>query len=81
MACKIPVILTGIMPHQEIAGPDYPYLIDVHNVGQLKDSMEKIVKDDYDLIGDELLQIVRTSFSAEIMSKKYQKLYLKIINE
>lgn len=81
MACKLPVVLTNILPHIELVGHEYPYLSNVNDVEQLTKNMESIIDADLDKIGTEMLQRVKSNFTAEIMSEKYQELYLKIVNE
>lgn len=81
MACKLPVVLTNILPHVELVGAEYPYLSNVGDVEQVTNNFERIMETSLDKIGTEMLQIVRSNFTAEIMSKKYQELYIKIVNE
>lgn len=81
MACKLPVVLSNILPHMELVGQNYPHLSDVGNTEQVKNKLESILNSDLEKTGNEMLNIVKRNFAAEIMSKKYQKLYHKILNE
>jgi len=80
MACSLPVVLTDILPHIELVGEQYPYLSKVKDVEQTTKNLDSILGSDLDKIGVELLETVKRNFTAEIMSKKYQELYLNVIN-
>ncbi|MEZ5198708.1 MAG: glycosyltransferase [Bacteroidales bacterium] len=81
MACKLPVLLSNILPHAELVGNNYPYLSTVNDVERVTRNFESLMNSDLDKIGDEMLQIVSHNFTAEIMSKKYQDLYQRILYE
>lgn len=76
MACKLPVILSSIKPHQEIfeSYSDYPYFFNLRDTDSLASKIYSILINDNDL-GQKMLTIIENNFSAKLMSEKYQKLY------
>lgn len=81
MACRLPVILTRILPHTELVGVGYPFLTSVKNSTEVSEQLDKILKIDFNEIGTELMQAILTNFTAKIMSNKYQQYYRKVIHE
>lgn len=81
MACRLPVILSAIMPHREVFEmfADYPYFFDMKNLEQLTEHFRKIVLDDYFGLSVKMLNIIYDNFTARMMSEKYQKLYDDLI--
>jgi len=79
MACGLPVILSNIDSHREIVNvfDNYSYLFETKNSDQLNRRIEEIIDKDYKELSIKMLNIVEANFSAEIMSKKYQDMYLK----
>lgn len=80
MNIGLPVILSDISPHKEIVGDDYKYLFTTKNSNDLADKIEVILKDNWEDISSKCKEIVTKNFTAEIMSNKYQYIYIECLN-
>ncbi len=81
MANGLPVILSDIPPHREIVEGTVleKYLFSPENGEQLQARMEDILKDDYALLSRASRTIIEKRFSAKMMSRQYQKVYMELI--
>lgn len=81
MATALPVVLSDIAQHKEIFSYN-DAIGKLYAAGDLQDfvkSLEGILKSDLVEMGANALKSVNENFSANIMSKNYQREYLKII--
>jgi len=83
MACGIPVILSNISPHQELFTEtgNYKYFFKTNNHQKLSELYKTIVYDDYKSLSTKMKNTIDQNFSAQVMSKKYQDLYRRILND
>lgn len=79
MACDLPVILSDIPPHRELVeGSEFDtFLFNLDDVEDLKEKIQNFSKQLHGL-GGVARGLVSKRFAAEVMSKKYQKLYLQV---
>lgn len=83
MAVGLPVILSDIEQHKEVYDAN-PKIGELYRIGDKKDCLNKILALDTNeqvVRGGEAYKCAHEQFSAEKMSKKYQKEYLDIIRE
>jgi glycosyltransferase involved in cell wall biosynthesis len=75
----VPVILSNIMPHEEILSFNSKagYLIETGNEAEFAKVLQEIATVDYDTLSAEARKIVRMYLNDEIMAIAYQKLYLQ----
>jgi len=76
----LPVILSKISSHIEIAGDNYPYLFDPKSSDDLNLKLKLIIQDENQLFRQEHSLKIKNDFSAHLMSNKYQLLYLSSMN-
>lgn len=82
MAVGLPVILSDIEQHKEVYGASQN-IGEIYRIGDKKDCMHKILslgQVERITCGENAYQCAHEQFSAEKMSQKYQKEYLRIIN-
>jgi glycosyltransferase involved in cell wall biosynthesis len=73
MACGLPVILSNIPSHRELSNQHHNFF-EVHDFNELS---KKMISLDINII--KVGETMNNKFTAEVMSKKYQRLYLKRI--
>lgn len=79
MACGLPVILSDIESHRELfESEDYGFFFDPNTVDQLQELITKIISEDYFLLSEQVKKIIKSTFSANKMSEKYQDLYITL---
>lgn len=83
MACGLPVLLSDIPQHMEIleADSECGYSYKLGNIEQLSVLMDQMLDEDLIKMGERSYKTVMENFTAEGMSKKYQDLYLKLMNK
>ncbi len=83
MACGLPVILSKISPHTEIfiGSEQYKYFFELKNYNQISEFFNQIITDNYESLSIKMQSIIAKNFTAEVMSKKYQDLYNKVLND
>lgn len=82
MLCGLPVILSDIMSHHEFfEGIEYNYFFDPFNVSELKHMISDIISSDYSQLSKKMKKIIKDKFTAKLMSEKYQKIYLDVVNK
>jgi glycosyltransferase involved in cell wall biosynthesis len=81
MATGLPVILSDIPPHREIVeGTVFEnYLFEPKNVEELKEKIEKIIKEDYAQLSRTSRKIMEDNFDARKMAEKYMDVYEEIL--
>lgn len=82
MACGLPVLLSDIPQHMEVleADPDCGHSYKLGNVKQLSNLMDQMLDEDLIWRGERSYKAVMENFTAEGMSRRYQNLYLKVLN-
>lgn len=82
MACGLPVILSDIAPHKEFFDGQYqyPYFFNCADSVMLADQIRNILEEDRRFLSSRMQQIINENFSATIMSQRYQKLYLNLLD-
>ena len=84
MACGVPPVLSDIPSHLELVG-DEPCLKELtYKKGsgeELRKVLSNIGRVDYQMCVDACIRRIYRSFTAQLMSRKYQKIYRGIINE
>lgn len=77
LSMELPVLLSDIPAHREIAGDHYPYLFKATDILELKDKMNEIIahKRNNTLL-ESLPNRIKEHFEADIMAGKYESLYL-----
>ncbi len=80
MACGLPCVLSDIPPHKEILDFDNTCgkTFKTSNSNELINIIFEIEKQDYCRISKNAVKLIENNLNAEIMSKKYQELYLEI---
>ena len=76
----LPVILSKISPHIEIAGDNYPYLFDPKSSDDLNLKLKLIIQEKNQVLRQKHSLKIKNDFSAYLMSNKYQLLYLSSMN-
>jgi len=81
MACGLPVLLSDIPQHMEVLGTNENcgHHYSLGNVAQLINYMDQMVRENLHEMGEKSYKVVMDNFTAEGMSKCYQKLYLSIV--
>jgi len=79
MACGLPTILSDIPSHRELYENYEGNFFNTKNYRKLALLMNEVINK-YRVEKEKSLEIVNNKFSAEVMSKKYQKLYLEKLN-
>ena len=82
MACGLPVLLSDIPQHMEVleADPECGHSYKLGNVEQLSNLMDQMLDGDLIKSGERSYKAVMENFTAEGMSRRYQNLYLKVLN-
>lgn len=82
MACGLPVLLSDIPQHMEVleADPECGHSYKLGNVEQLSNLMDQMLDEDLIKSGERSYKAVMENFTAEGMSRRYQNLYLKVLN-
>lgn len=81
MSCGLPVLLSDIEPHKNIltlsqdVGVTYP--LGRHR--GLVDAFNELLRRDYSAMVEACLSLIQTSFSATVMSQKYQQKYKDLL--
>ena len=83
MACGLPVLLSDIPQHMEVleADPQCGHSYKLGNVEQLSALMDQMVDENLLEMGERSYTAVMENFTAEGMSKRYQNLYLKLMDK
>ena len=83
MACGLPVLLSDIPQHMEVleADPQCGHSYKLGNVEQLSALMDQMVDENLPEMGERSYTAVMENFTAEGMSKRYQNLYLKLMDK
>ena len=83
MACGLPVLLSDIPQHMEVleADPQCGHSYKLGNVEQLSALMDQMMDENLFEKGERSYTTVMENFTAEGMSKRYQNLYLKLMNK
>ena len=76
----LPVILSKISSHVEIIGDNYPYLFDPNSSQDLNKKIKLIQLEENKLFNQTRSLKIKNEFSAQLMSGKYQQLYLNSNN-
>lgn len=81
MASGLPLILSNILQHLEVLEVDKQcgYSYDLGNIHELANIMDKMLDEDLLDMGERSYRAVINNFTASGMSKRYQKLYLNLI--
>jgi len=82
MSCGLPSILSDIPSHNEITKYDESceMLFKKNNIKELSNKINEVLKINYNTLSLNSRKLIEKNLSARIMSKKYQELYLNIIN-
>lgn len=82
MACGLPCLLSDISPHIEILEFDKKCgrIFKKENVNDIIEKVIGIEKENYNELSLRAQELVKNNLSADIMSKKYQKIYRTLIN-
>lgn len=82
MACGLPVLLSDIPQHMEVleADPECGHSYKLGNVEQLSNLMDQMLDEDLIKSGERSYKAVMENFTAKGMSRRYQNLYLKVLN-
>ncbi len=82
MGCGLPCILSEIPPHVEISSIDKnsSLLFKPKDVNELSQKLKEILKLEYEKMSKAAKNIIFNHLNAEIMSKKYQEIYDKLVN-
>ena len=83
MACGLPVLLSDIPQHMEVleADSECGHSYKLGKVEQLSTLMDQMLGEDLVEMGERSYNAVMENFTAEGMSKRYQGLYLKLMNK
>lgn len=83
MACGLPLLLSDIPQHMEVLETDYEcgHSYRLSNVEQLSTLMDQMLEEDLIWKGERSYNAVLKNFTAEGMSKRYQNLYLNLMNK
>lgn len=83
MACGLPCVLSNIPPHVEIneINTNSSLLFEPKDVKGLSEKLKEVMVKNYEIMSKASKEIVFENLSAEIMSKNYQKIYKKLIEE
>ena len=83
MACGLPVLLSDIPQHMEVleADPQCGHSYKLGNAKQLLALMDQMMDENLFEMGERSYTAVMENFTAEGMSKRYQNLYLKLMNK
>ncbi|KZM44899.1 hypothetical protein OA92_03270 [Marinomonas sp. SBI22] len=81
MACSLPVLLSNIEPHNEFFNVNlnigYKFNVD----SEFSNEINLMINSDYKLQSKSCLDVINKNFSASIMSKKYQDLYIELLEK
>ena len=81
MSVGLPVILSDIEPHKEIfnenKGIGLLFKTDIEQ--DFLDKLHKLTTMDYEKMSNAAKNVVEEKFSAQIMSKEYQKIYKSVV--
>jgi glycosyltransferase involved in cell wall biosynthesis len=81
MACGLPVLSSDIDVHQYILHNQTTagFFFETSNEKDLLEKIYKLLTLDYQEYSKNAITLVRNNFSAKVMSKKYQKYYLSLL--
>lgn len=82
MACGLPVLLSDIPQHLEVfeVDPECGHSYKLGDVKQLSSLMDQMMDEDLVKSGERSYKAVMDNFTADGMSKRYQSLYLEVLN-
>lgn len=82
MACGLPVLLSDIPQHMEVLEADSKcgHFYELGNVDQLSALMDQMMAENLFEMGERSYTAVMENFTADGMSKRYQDLYLKMMD-
>jgi glycosyltransferase involved in cell wall biosynthesis len=77
MGCGLPVILSGIRPHEELVSNinNWNYLFPVNEYKILSTKIDEIIYDDYDLLSNSCRSVIFNDINSNKMTSNYQLLY------
>jgi len=83
MACGLPCVLSDIEAHREIAryNPASARLFQVRDAQSLANKVGEVLDQDYTIMSQAAVGIIRDYLNAKVMSEKYQRFYLKIYSD
>lgn len=83
MACGLPVLLSDIPQHLEVleADPKCGHSYELGNLEQLSDIMDEMLDENLLEMGERSYSAVMENFTAEGMSKRYQKFYQELMSK
>ncbi|WP_432204666.1 glycosyltransferase family 4 protein [Cetobacterium somerae] len=81
LSSGLPVIASNIEQHKEILENTKNILFDFNDVEDLKRAINEIQEQDYKEILDENINLINKKYSAIVMSKNYEKIYLERFEE
>lgn len=83
LACGLPVLLSDIPPHREIIemAPDIGVLFNLDNPNSFEAALRELLARDRNRMRCAIASLMTERLSARIMSKNYQKLYLKLCGD
>lgn len=81
LATEVPVLLSNIGPHREILNYNCKagYLFTENNLSKQLKKLNKLNKDEYTVMQKATANIIKENLSGTVMSKKYQALYKKMV--
>lgn len=81
LACGVPVILSDIDPHREVLeSGKVGKLFHCKDLNSLAKAIEEAEKIDYQILKNECLSCVESTFNKYITAKKYKELYTQILS-
>ncbi len=75
LACGLPSILTNIPIYYELKNKNISLFFEIQDIEDLKNKINEILNMDYNLYSNNAVNFIKKSFSAKLMSKKYQDFY------
>lgn len=85
MSVGLPMLLSDIPSHREVLanvkGECIGYLIDNHSPEDIRTKIDKIMNINYIEVSNILQNLYEKKYTAEIMSRKYQKVYLDLMEK
>ena len=85
MSVGLPMLLSDIPSHREVLtnvkGECIGYLIDNHSPEDIRAKIDKIMDINYIEVSNILQNLYEKKYTAEIMSRKYQKVYLDLMEK
>ena len=85
MSAGLPILLSNIQPHKEIfkktGNKEIGFTYNFDNETDFENKTNKLLTKDYSFLQENVIAIYNDWFSAEKMSKEYQKQYLSLTNK